>query len=54
MGIYRIMTMLCIVFTLTLVLSHQGRGDSFGCLVLFSPRPVDSRLRGNDGEEVQE
>ena len=24
-------------FTLTLVLSHQGRGDSVGCFVLLSP-----------------
>ena len=40
-------------FTLTLALSHQGRGDSVGCVVLLLPvspcRPVDSRLRGNDG-----
>ena len=51
MGIYRILTMGCIVFTLTLALSHQGRGDSVGCFGLLSPHihRLDSRLRGNDG-----
>ena len=36
-------------FTLTLVLSHQGRGDSGGWLGLLLRCPVVSRLRGNDG-----
>ena len=27
----------------------KGEGDSVGCVVLLSPHPVDSRLRGNDG-----
>ena len=30
--------------------SIKGEGDSVGCFVLLSPIPVDSRLRGNDGE----
>ena len=38
MRIFRIGTMRGIVFTLTLVLSHQGRGDSGGCFGLFHPR----------------
>ena len=37
--IYRIVTMRCIVFTLTLALSHQGRGDSVGCVVLLCALP---------------
>ena len=37
--IYRIVTMRCIVFTLTLALSHQGRGDLVGCVGLLLPRP---------------
>ena len=36
--------MRCIVFTLTLALSHQGRGDSVGCVVLLSPCAVDCGL----------
>ena len=44
-GIYRIGTMLCIVFTLTLALSLDGRGDSVGCVVLLFPRtPCPSGL----------
>ena len=35
--IYRIGTMCCIVFTLTLVLSHQGRGGNAVGVVLLSP-----------------
>ena len=30
--------MRCIVFTLTLALSHQGRGDLVGCVGLLLPR----------------
>ena len=45
-GICRIGTMRCIVFTLTLALSHQGRGDSVGCVVLVvAPCPFTSGLR---------
>ena len=56
------------LFTLTLVLSHQGRGDVWLVCLVVCPfpaphlwiadqvrndgpgHPVDSRLRGNDGE----
>ena len=50
--------MRCIVFTLCSRVRHwdrlwsslvKGEGDNGGCVVLLSPRPVDSRLRGNDG-----
>ena len=37
--------MRCIVFTLTLALSHQGRGDSVGCFVSLLSHPVDSALK---------
>ena len=56
--ICRIWTMRCIVFTLCSRVRHwdrlwsspvKGEGDNGGCVVLLSPRPVDSRLRGNDG-----
>ena len=40
--------MCCIVFTLTLALSHQGRGDLVGCFGLLTrvtPHPVDTALK---------
>ena len=43
-------TMRCIVFTLTFDSSPIKGEGVYGCVVLLSPRPVDSRLRGNDGE----
>ena len=47
MGIYRIVTMRCIVFTLTLALSHQGRGGNAVGVGLLSAvrRPVDTALK---------
>ena len=36
--------MRCIVFTLTLVLSHQGRGE-YGCVVLLYAGPVDTGFK---------
>ena len=47
MGICRIGTMLRIVFTLTLALSHQVRGDSGGWSVLLyaPPRPYGLRIK---------
>ena len=38
--------MRCIVFTLTLALSHQGRGDSVGCVVLFTLIFDSSPIKG--------
>ena len=34
------------LFTLTLALSHQGRGDSVGCVVLFALTPVSGTGTG--------
>ena len=54
MRIYRIVTMLCIVFTLAPVSGTgtgfdsspiKGEGDSVGCVVLLLPRPVDIALK---------
>ena len=36
-----------------ILLPSRERGYSVGCVVLLSPRPVDSRLRGNDGEDTR-
>ena len=48
--IYRIVTMRCIVFTLTFDSSPiKGEGKVLGLSYSPSPHPVDSRLRGNDG-----
>ena len=49
--IYRIGTMRCIVFTLTFDSSPiKGEGKVVGLSYSPSPHPVDSRLRGNDGD----
>ena len=42
--ICRLGTMRCIVFTLTLVLSHQGRGGIVGCFGLVHPRHMPPHL----------